>query len=130
MARCVSRGAVAAAVAVLLAGCGARDGSEVAVPDGAEQGQLVEGAQATLEGEVQEVLGPRSFTVGVPPRFVYTAQDVVVEPGDHVVVTGTVEMFAGAAVGERQASLGDTTQFLRFAHQPALRAAEVRISRE
>ncbi len=76
---------------VLLAGCGDDDtriqDAQEAGPDAAA---AILGETVTIEAEVEEVIGPNSFTVGDSQTLVLTETAHPVDVGEQVVARGTV----------------------------------------
>jgi hypothetical protein len=128
------RPAVLAAVLPLaLGGIAACDDEEdTAVEEAEEAGEeeLLIGETVTIEGEVEERIGPNAFTIGADSTLVYGVDNFDVEDDDVVSVTGTVREFIIADVEQEFDLDFDDDLFVDFENELAVEAQSVVIVEE
>ncbi|WP_258803047.1 hypothetical protein [Pseudarthrobacter sp. NS4] len=87
-----------ALVAGLLTGCGEQTVVEEAQEAGPTAEAAILGETVTLQAEVQDIIGPNSFTVGDDTLVLGEGITEGLEDGEQVQVTGTVRSFVKADV--------------------------------
>lgn len=92
--------------------------------------QLVDGEQVTIEGEVQEVLSPNSFTLGGDETLVFSSENFDVDDDDIVEVTGTVQPFVIADVEQDFDLDFDDDLFVDYENELSVSADSVSIVEE
>jgi hypothetical protein len=124
---------VAAALPLALGGLVACDDEEDTAVEEAEEageGALIIGETVTIEGEVEERLGPNAFTMGADSTLVYGSDNLDVDDDDVVTVTGTVREFIIADIESDFDLDFDDDLFLDFENELAVEAQNVVIVEE